>query len=99
MQTFFQQLLYAVFSFCAALLARIIFHINEVRKNKRSFWSKHLFYELPIALCMGFVADGVNVYFGLEGQPAVAVIVVLSYLGPRGTEVLAQRFFTKAVEK
>ena len=37
--------------------------------------------------CMIFVADGVVSYLGITGRPALAAIVTVSYLGPRGLEV------------
>ena len=75
-----------------AWLGRLLWHVTQVKAQKRRFFSIHLVWELITALAMGFVADGMAEYFNLDGKPALAAIVVISYLGPRGLQSLLIRF-------
>jgi hypothetical protein len=42
------------------------------------------------------IADGIAAYLGLVGKPAIAVVIVVAYLGPGGIEAgvvwLAERY-------
>lgn len=81
----------AAFTWLLAMLGRLLWHVQEVQKKRRSFFSWHLMWELMTALAIGFVADGVAEYFDLSGKVAVAVVIIVSYLGPRGIEMLIER--------
>jgi hypothetical protein len=76
----------------AASVGRLMFHSAEVKKKRRKFFGPELFWELPTALGMGFIGEGLSSYYNLDELATVAVIVTLSYLGPRGVEAIYQRF-------
>lgn len=75
-----------------AFIGRLVWHIRKVESGERRFFSPHLIWELGLAVGVGIVADGVVAWLGLTGKPAVALIVVLSYLGPGGLERLFWHF-------
>lgn len=81
----------AALTWLLAILGRLLWHVQEVQKKRRLFFSWHLLWELITALAIGFVADGVAAYFDLSGKAAVSVIIIVSYLGPRGIEMLIER--------
>lgn len=83
----------------AATVGRIMFHAQEVRRAKRKPFGKELIWELPAALGIGMLADGVSSYMGASGSTATAVAVGLGYLGPRGIEALFQKWFEKKIDK
>lgn len=78
----------AAWTFICSLLGRVLYHAQLVQGGRRKFWSHELAVELGIALGMGLVADGINEVIGIKGRTAVAVIVAVSYLGPRIIEAL-----------
>lgn len=43
------------------------------------------------ALAIGFVADGLAAWLGQTGKVAIGIVVVVSYLGPRGIEMAIER--------
>ena len=78
-------------SFSAATFGRLMFHGIEVRAKRRKILGPELLWELPTALGMGFVGEGISSYFALQDNARTAAIVVLAYLGPRGAQVLAEK--------
>lgn len=84
-------------TFFMAWLGRMMWHVDQVRKRQRRFWSWHLLWELPTALAIGFVADGVSEYLALDGRKALALIIVLAYLGPAGIESIVGRILDRFV--
>ncbi|QRY68211.1 phage holin family protein [Ensifer sp. PDNC004] len=77
----------------AVLAGRLMWHTNEVRKMRRKFFGKELLWEMPIAVGMAFIGEGLANWLAL-GQPmATGMIAALAYLGPRGSEVLFMRWF------
>ena len=74
-----------------AWLGRMMWHVRQVQKSLRRFWSWHLVWELMIAVSIGFVAEGVAEYFGFQGKAATALIIVVSYLGPGWVEAMVLR--------
>lgn len=74
-----------------AWLGRMMWHVSEVQHNRRRFFSPHLLWEVFTAIAIGYIADGVASYAGLDGKPALAAIVAIAYVGPRGIEVAMQR--------
>lgn len=69
-----------------AFVGRLLYHTRLVQLGRRRFLSMQFLWELPVALGMGFVADGLAAWLSLTGRPAVALIVSVSYLGPRVIE-------------
>jgi hypothetical protein len=62
------------------------------RDNRRP-WSWNLLWELPVACMMGLIGDGIGGYFDLHNSVHIAVIVGVSYLGPR----VLDEIFTRAL--
>lgn len=78
-----------------ALLGRIMWHAQEVRKDRRRFFGPELLWELPVAGGMGFIGEGIAGWLSL-GQPvSTGIVVGLAYLGPRGAEVLFTKWFDR----
>lgn len=82
-------------AFPAAVIGRMMWHVRAVQIGKRRFWSMHLVWEIPVAICMALVADGAAEWLGLNGKAATAFIATMAYLGPHGIEVM----FGKVVEQ
>ncbi|MEH6477642.1 MAG: phage holin family protein [Sneathiella sp.] len=81
----------------AAVLGRLVYHARLVQRQERDFFSRHILFELIIALGVGYAANGVMVYLGLEeDEVRIGGIVILSYLGPGGIEYLLVRYFNKS---
>ncbi|MCA2372189.1 phage holin family protein [Agrobacterium genomosp. 3 str. CIP 111-78] len=78
-----------------AFLGRAMWHGNEARKGRRRFFGPELIWEIPVAFGMAFIGEGVASYFGVPQPASTGLIAVLSYLGPRGTEVLLQKWVSR----
>lgn len=66
---------------------------------RRKFFGKELLWEMPIAVGMAFIGEGLATWLSL-GQPmATGMIAALACLGPCGSEVLFMRWFGAKVEK
>ncbi|WP_051045279.1 phage holin family protein [Tistrella mobilis] len=74
-----------------AYVGRLLWHVGEVQRGRRRFFSTHLLWELLAAIGIGLVADGMATHLGLVGAPRTAAIVAIAYLGPRGLEDLVGR--------
>lgn len=83
----------------AAMLGRAMWHGNEARKGNRKFFGIELLWEFPVALGMALVGESIASHLAM-GQPvSTGLIAALAYLGPRGTEVLLQKWFTRKIAK
>ncbi|KKX24299.1 phage holin family protein [Rhizobium sp. LC145] len=79
----------------AAMVGRAMWHGNEARKGHRKFFGIELLWEFPVALGMALVGESAASYFDL-GQPvSTGLIAALAYLGPRGMEVLLQKWIAR----
>lgn len=78
--------------FPIAALARFLFHYRMVRDGCRTFWSLDLLWELPMAIFCAMVGGGVAAGFELDGMAAYSVVGVVSWLGPRGMEIMLARW-------
>lgn len=76
----------------AALAGRLMYHAGEVRAKRRPIWSRDLIWELPIAVGMALIGDGVGEYLDVSNTQQVAIVAVLSYLGPRGAGALLEKW-------
>lgn len=81
-------------SLIVSVCARLMFHSNEARNQRRKFWGWELMYEFPSAVALGMFGEAVSAYFGIDPSVRPAVVGGLAYLGPRGIEVLFQRWLT-----
>ncbi len=76
-----------------ACVGRFMWHAQEVRKMRRKFFGRELLWEMPIAIGMALIGEGLASWLQF-GQPAsTGLIAALAYLGPRGAEVLFMRWF------
>lgn len=80
----------------AALTGRLMWHTAEVRRSKRSFFGWELLWELPFAVGMGLIGEGVATYIDAGPLLRPAIVGGLAYLGPRGTEVLLAKLLRPA---
>lgn len=85
----------AAATFTAAALGRVMYHAGEVRKMKRRALDTNLIWEIPVAIAMGMVADGVASYFHLDRNVSTAIAVGFGYLGPGGAQALFLRWLGK----
>ncbi len=74
-----------------ALLARLLYHRRLVNLGRRHMWSWSLVWEVPTAGFSALVGAGLAEAAGLDGNAALAVIGVVSWLGPRGVEDVLSR--------
>lgn len=81
----------------AAWLGRLAWHTQLVRLGQRRFWSLELLWELVLATALGFVADGIADYFEVHGKASTALVIAVSYLGPRGVEQILAKLAARYV--
>ena len=70
----------------SALIGRLMWHVGQVRKGERAFFSWELLWELPLAVGMAIIGKGLAEYLGVSGNVEAALIAAMAYLGPRGME-------------
>ncbi|MBD9372767.1 phage holin family protein [Rhizobium sp. ARZ01] len=76
-----------------AFIGRIMWHAQEVKKARRKFLGRELIWELPIAVGMALIGEGLASWLQF-GQPvSTGLVAALAYLGPRGAEVLFMKWF------
>lgn len=75
----------------AAIAGRMMAHAVAVQAGQRRFFGPHLFWEIPIAIGMGYIAAGTGEWLGLSGNPQLGLVAAASYLGPNGVEALMSR--------
>ncbi|CDZ43207.1 Hypothetical protein NGAL_HAMBI1146_59800 [Neorhizobium galegae bv. officinalis] len=85
----------AMTTILAAMVGRAMWHGSEARKGHRKFFGVELLWEFPVALGMALVGESIASYLNI-GQPAsTGLIAALAYLGPRGTEVLFNKWIAR----
>jgi len=78
----------AVTTLIGAFTGRLMWHSGEVQLGRRRFFGKELLWEIPVAIGMAVIGEGIASYLGL-GQPVrTGLVAMLAYLGPRGAEAL-----------
>jgi len=85
----------AVATLVGATIGRLMYHAGEVRKMNRKPFDKNLIWELPVAVGMGIIADGLAAYFALDRTVSTSIAVGVGYLGPGGVQALFLRWFEK----
>jgi hypothetical protein len=81
----------------AATLGRAMWHGNEARKGHRKFLGLELLWEFPVALGMALVGESVASYLNVGPTTSTGLIAALAYLGPRGMEVLVQKWVARKI--
>lgn len=66
----------------AGVIGRLMFHARQVQQGKRKPLTWALVFDLPIALCMAWIAYGLCVWLRLAPQPTISLCAAASYLGP-----------------
>lgn len=85
----------AVTTLIGAFTGRLMYHSGEVKLGRRRFFGKELLWEIPVAVGMAIIGDGIASYLGL-GQPvSTGLVAMLAYLGPRGAETLLAAWLGK----
>lgn len=78
----------------AAFTGRLMWHAGEVRAKRRPVFCPALVWELPLAVGMALIGDGLGSYLGTSRDVTIGIIAVLSYLGPRGAGALLEKWIT-----
>ncbi len=81
-----------VTAFLSAMTGRLMWHAGEVRAKRRPILSLTLIWELPMAVGMALIGEGLGAYLGLGREVTVGLIAVLSYLGPRGAGAMLEKW-------
>lgn len=82
----------------AALTGRAMYHAGEVRAKRRPLFSLDLIWEVPLAVGMALIGDGLGEYLELTETVKVGLIAVLSYLGPRGAGALFEKWLSRKTQ-
>lgn len=83
----------------SAFIGRVMWHVMEVRKRNRKFFGQELLWEIPVAIGMAFIGEGVSAYFQVDDSVRVAVVATLAYLGPRGFETIFTAWVNTRIKK
>lgn len=70
------------------VLGRLLALATSARRP--SGWN--LLWEIPLAIAMGVIGKGIADYFTLTGFPNFAVIIAVSYTGPRLIDIALSRY-------
>ncbi len=72
-------------------------HVARQRsaQGTAQIFGPELIWEIPVAFGMAFIGQGVASHFGVPQPASTGLIAVLSYLGPRGTEVMLQKWVSR----
>lgn len=79
----------------SAFVGRLMWHAGEVRRGSRRFFGWELVWEVPVAIGMAIIGEGLAHYFELVQPASTAVIAGLAYLGPRGVEALLSKWLAR----
>ena len=72
----------------AGILGRLMFHAKLVQNGQRKPFSWVLFWDLPIALGMGWISLGLSRWLGVDWEVTVSIALVVAYLGPYGIDTM-----------
>jgi len=78
-----------------ALLGRALWHRRQVRLGQRKFWGWDLVWEVPTAVLCAIVGGGMASALSLDPMATHAVVGLVGWLGPRGTEVALARLMNR----
>lgn len=82
----------ALTTLAGAFIGRAMWHSGEVKAKRRRLLGWELLWEIPIAIGMAIIGEGLGSWLGLGPPASTAVVAVLSYLGPRGAEALLEKW-------
>ena len=72
----------------AGMLGRLMYHARQVQQGKRKPFSWVLFWDVPIALGMGWIALGLGTYLQVSWEVTISIALVIAYLGPYGIDTV-----------
>lgn len=78
-------------------VGRMMYHARQAQQGRRHLFDKRLLWELPVAIGMGIIGQGVAQHFNLQGWVSTAVIVTLGYMGPGFAEAVVWRVLDKVL--
>lgn len=82
----------------AAIAGRLMFHTQEVRSKRRKPFGWELLWEIPSAIALGFIGNGIASYFTLGQDERVGVISLVAYAGPKVVNHFVQKYLGKKLE-
>ena len=74
------------------MLGRLTYHARQVQLGKRKPFSWVLLWDIPVALCMGWIALGLASWVKIPWEATVSLALVSAYLGPYGIDTLFLRW-------
>lgn len=72
----------------AGILGRLMFHAKLVQSGQRKPFTWTLFWDLPIALGMGWISLGLSKWLGVNWELTISIALVVAYLGPYGIDTM-----------
>ena len=78
-----------------ALLARLLWHVRQVKMRQRKLFSVDILWEIPVAILAIIFGAGIADYFGIDGMAAQAIVGAMAWLGPRGVEDIVCRIIER----
>ena len=76
------------FTGSAGLLGRLMFHAKLVQSGQRKPFSWTLFWDVPIALGMGWISLGLSTWLGVAWEVTISLSLAIAYLGPFGIDTI-----------
>lgn len=83
----------------AGMLGRLTYHARLVQVGRRKPLSWALIWDVPVALCMGWIALGIGEYFHLHWRVMVSLALAIAYLGPYSIDAVFARWLASPEEK
>jgi len=71
--------------------------VLSVLSDEKKFLGIEMLYELPIAINMAVIGDGLPGWLDLQQTATLSLVAALFYLGPRGLEVVVSKWSGKIV--
>lgn len=72
----------------AGMLGRLMHHAKQVQAGKRKPFTWALLWDVPIALCMGWISLGLGTWLHVQWEVTVSMALVIAYLGPYGIDTI-----------
>lgn len=85
----------AATAWALAFLGRLSWHARQVQLGKRKALSRHLLLDVPAALAIGVIGNGIASYFGLGPEIKSGLIAYLGWLGLSGADDLVREIASK----
>ena len=76
----------------AGMIGRLMYHAKQVQAGKRKPLSWALFWDVPIALGMGWIALGLGTWLHVAWEVTVSLALIIAYLGPYGLDTIVAKW-------